>query len=137
MSRSRVLVVDDHDGTLGMIARPLREEFSVWVARNAQEATEVANELKWDADLLVVDLMLGDGPRGDEFAAHYRSRQKRATPVIVISGAPESVELDRGAAIVAVVNKPFELGPFRELVRAVIRRSRSQALDGPSANVVF
>jgi DNA-binding response OmpR family regulator len=125
VARPRILVLDDHDGTLQAIAGTLRREFSVWVARDIAQATAVAAELDWDADLLVVDLFLGDGPRGDEFAASYRQRQRRETPVLVISGAAEDVELDPGAAIVGVVHKPFDFERLAQLVWLVLRAKRS------------
>ena len=118
MARPKVLVVDDHDGTLQAIAEALRRDFSVWIARTPSQASAVATELEWDADVLVVDLYLGDGSRGDEFAAHYRTRQKRHTPVIVISGAPDIFEVDDRISDALILLKPFD---FDELVRTVWR----------------
>ena len=125
MARPRILVVDDHDGTLQAIAATLRREFSVWVARDIAHATAVATEMDWDADLLVVDLFLGDDARGDEFAAHYRTRQKRETPVLVISGAATDIELDPGAAVVGVLHKPFDFERLAQLVWLVLYAKRS------------
>ena len=116
MARPKVLVVDDHDGTLQAIAEALRRDFSVWVARSPSQAVEVADEMDWDADVLVVDLYLGDGSRGDEFAAYYRKRQKRHTPVIVISGPPDIVELDDSIRDALILLKPFD---FEQLTRSV------------------
>jgi DNA-binding response OmpR family regulator len=124
VARPRILVLDDHDGTLQAIASTLRRDFSVWVARDISHATAVATEMDWDADLLVVDLFLGDGPRGDEFAALYRKHQKRETPVLLISGAAEDIELDPGAAVVGVLHKPFDFERLVQLVWLVLRAKR-------------
>ena len=67
----RVLVVEDDPDTLAAVATTLRDadEFAVWVARDADQALAVADELGYDADVLVLDLDLGHGMRGDQFAA--------------------------------------------------------------------
>lgn len=116
MQRPRVLVVDDDDGTLQAIAAVLRRDFAVWVARDATQAISVAAELDWDADVLIVDLLLGDGMRGDEFAAIYRTRQRRPTPLLVISGAAERFELAEGIDVSAVIHKPFDFEQFARLI---------------------
>jgi DNA-binding response OmpR family regulator len=87
MHRRRIILVEDDEALLELLAVALREHYAVWVARDGTHALEVAAELDWDADALLVDLALGEGPRGDQFVAYYRTRQKRKTPVIVISGA--------------------------------------------------
>jgi len=116
MQRPRVLVVDDDDGTLQAIAAVLRRDFAVWVARDATHAIAVAEELDWDADVLIVDLLLGNGMRGDEFAALYRTRQRRETPVLVISGAAERLELAEGIDVTAIIHKPFDFEHFARTI---------------------
>jgi DNA-binding response OmpR family regulator len=60
----RVLVVEDDPDTLA-VATVLRDEFAVWVARDGEQALEVADELGFNADAVVLDLDLGRGMRGD------------------------------------------------------------------------
>jgi PleD family two-component response regulator len=59
----RILVVEDDPDVLASIAAVLRDEdgFAVWGARDGEQAMEVADELGFDADVLVVDLNLGPG----------------------------------------------------------------------------
>jgi len=98
--RIRVLVVEDDPDTLAAVAETLRDEFAVWVARTGEQALEVADELGFDADVVVVDLDLGRGMRGDQFAAEYRRRAKGPARIIVLSGVPGVYEVSRrmGAA---------------------------------------
>jgi DNA-binding response OmpR family regulator len=72
----QILVVEDDPDTLAALATLLREEdgFAVWVARDGEQALEVAEELGYRADVVVVDLDLGPGSRGDQFVAAYRQR---------------------------------------------------------------
>jgi len=85
-ARIRVLVVEDDADTLAAVAEALREEFMVWVARTGEQALEVADELGFNADVVLVDLDLGPGMRGDEFAAEYRRRAKWPARIVVLSG---------------------------------------------------
>ena len=120
MKRPRILVVDDDEGTLQAIAATLRHGFAVWVARDAAGAVEVARELDWDADALVVDLNLGDGPRGDEFAAGYAVFARRKTPVLVISGTAAPFELVEGLDCSAILHKPFDFERLPQLVSMLV-----------------
>ena len=115
--RPRVLLVEDDPETLKALAAVLREEFAVWVARDGTHALEVAQELDWDADVLVVDLALGEGPRGDQFVAYYRTREKHRAAVIVISGAPRAHELARAIRPSAILFKPLDVNDLMRSVR--------------------
>jgi DNA-binding response OmpR family regulator len=117
MSRPRVILVEDDEPLLEVFASALREEYAVWVARDGTQALEVANELGWDADVLVVDLALGEGPRGDQFVSYYRTRASRHTPVIVVSGADAAYDLARSVRAAALLPKPVELDELLRTVR--------------------
>src|SRR6185503_20239948 len=108
LDRPTVLLVEDDSDTLETFATVLREEFRVFVARSGAHALAVAEELGWDADIIVVDLNLGDGLRGEQFVERYRERTKYRTPVIVVSGAPRAYERARGIRPQAVLDKPVD-----------------------------
>ena len=112
----RVLVVEDDADTLAAVAAALREEFTVWVARTGEQALEVADELGFDADVVVVDLDLGPGMRGDQFAAEYRTRAKWPARIVVLSGVPAAHEIGRGIKAAAILPKPYDA---EELIRTV------------------
>jgi DNA-binding response OmpR family regulator len=122
----RVLVVEDDPDTLAAVATALRDvdEFAVWVAREGQQALAVADELRFNADVLVLDLDLGPGMRGDQFAAEYRRRAPRPTPIIVVSGVPRGYELARSIRAAAVLAKPFDAEELVRTVRLFGGRSR-------------
>ena len=116
MDRPTVLVVEDDDATLQMYASALREDFTVYVAKNAAHALAVSEELDWCADILVVDLALGSGLRGDQFITRYRDLCQKLTPVIVVSGAPRAYDLAKLVRPQSILYKPIEVD---ELVRQV------------------
>jgi len=127
MERPTVLVVEDDEATLELFATALREDYRVFVAKNAEHAMSVGAELGWAADLLVVDLALGEGDRGDQFVAKYRARSGRRTPVIVVSGAPQAYEVAQALRPQSILMKPFELD---ELVRHVEIFATQPPLEG-------
>lgn len=118
----RVLVVEDDADTLATLGEALRDEFAVWVARTGEQALEVAGELGFDADVLVIDLDLGPGIRGDEFVLEYRRRAKRPPRVIVLSGVPELRELARSLGAAALLAKPYDLDDLASTIRIVGRK---------------
>lgn len=124
LQRPRILVIEDDPDTLAAVATVLRDEdaFSVWVARTGEQALEVADELGFNADLVVLDLDLGIGMRGDQFALEYRRRAGRPTPIIVISGVSEAKEVALGIRATA----PF---PSRSMPRNWCERSGCLSLE--------
>jgi DNA-binding response OmpR family regulator len=114
----RILVIEDDPDSLSAIASILRDEdgFAVWVARNGEQALEVADELGFNADVLVVDLDLGRGMRGDQFVAAYRYKAARPFRLIVVSGVPIAREIGKSIRASAVLEKPCDAN---ELIRTI------------------
>ena len=127
MERPTVLLVEDDPATLEAFAAVLREEFKVYVAKSADEALAVSEELRYDADIIVVDLALGTGRRGDQFVEQYRERSKRRTPVIVVSGAPRAYELARTIRPQSILLKPVDLDELMGRVNLFVRSGQSEA----------
>jgi len=124
LDKVRVLVVEDDADTLAAVAAALREEFAVWVARTGEQALEVADELGFDADVVVVDLDLGRGMRGDQFAAEYRRRAKSPARLIVLSGVPAAHEIGRAMKAAAVLPKPYDADELIRTVQILVPRPR-------------
>src|SRR2546430_14866140 len=95
LDKVRVLVVEDDADTLAAVAAALREEFAVWVARTGEQALEVAEELGFNADVVGIDLDLGRGMRGDQFAAEYRRRALGPARVAGLRGGPAAYQIAR------------------------------------------
>jgi len=125
-SKPRVLIVEDDPDTLAAVATTLREEdeFAVWVARDGEQALQVAGELGYEADVVVLDLDLGPGMRGDQFAAEYRRRATRAARIVVLSGVRAAYEIARGMRAAAMVPKPFDADELTRTIRILTTGSR-------------
>jgi DNA-binding response OmpR family regulator len=121
-------VVEDDADTLEAVATTLREEFAVWIARTGEQALEVAEELGFNADVVVVDLDLGRGMTGERFASEYRRRAKRPARIVVLSGVRAAHEIARGMHAAAALPKPYDA---EELVRTIrILTPRGLVADG-------
>jgi len=119
----RVLVVEDDADTLAAVAATLREEFAVWVARTGEQALEVAEELGFNADVVVIDLDLGRGMRGDQFAAEYRRRALGPARVVVLSGVPAAHQIARQIRAAAILPKPYDADELVRTVRVLVPRA--------------
>ena len=120
----RILVVEDDPDTLAAIATALRDAdgFAVWVAKTGEQALEVAEELGFNADVVVIDLDLGAGMRGDQFAAEYRRRAMWPARIIVLSGVPAARDVARQIRAAAVFPKPYDAEELVRTVRILVPR---------------
>jgi DNA-binding response OmpR family regulator len=114
MSRQRrILVVDDDQTLRETLAEVLREDgFDVRDARNGQEALDELDG--WQADLIVLDLMMPIMDADAFNAAQIEAGRK--TPILVVSAAPHLVEAAERLGAVGMVAKPFRIRELREQV---------------------
>jgi DNA-binding response OmpR family regulator len=127
-----VLYIEEDPTTLEAIASILREGFEVWVARNSEEALEVAAEIAYSADVLVIDLALGITFRGDSFIAEYRRRAHREVPVIIVSRAPRGYDIAKSIRGATFVAKPIDVLGLVRAIRVAGHRERSMATSSAS-----
>src|SRR5208337_1661421 len=121
----RVLAVEDEPDLLSSLTKALREDgYAVDGAPDGEEGLYKAES--YDYDAIVLDIML---PRMDGWELLRRLRKTKKTPVLMLT-ARDAVRdrvrgLDTGADDYLV--KPFELAELLARLRALIRRSASQA----------
>jgi two-component system, OmpR family, response regulator len=121
----RVLLVEDEPDLLGSLSKALREDgYAVDGAPDGEDGLYKAEECDYDAILL--DVML---PGIDGWELLRRLRKKKKTPVLMLTARDALRDrvrgLDAGADDYMV--KPFELDELLARLRALIRRSASQA----------
>jgi two-component system OmpR family response regulator len=120
----RILVVEDEADLLRSVAKALREEgYAVDVAPNGEEGLFSAESNDYDA--IVLDVMM---PQMDGWEMLARLRQKKKTPVLMLTARDESRDRVRGLDTGAddYVVKPFDLPELFARLRALIRRSAGQ-----------
>jgi two-component system OmpR family response regulator len=121
----RLLVVEDEPDLLRGLMRALRDEgYAVDSAENGEDGLSKAESVDYDA--IVLDLML---PRLDGWEVLRRLRVTKKTPVLLLTARDRSADrvrgLDTGADDYLV--KPFDLPELLARLRALIRRSASEA----------
>jgi two-component system, OmpR family, response regulator len=121
----RVLAVEDEPDLLGSLLKALREDgYAVDGAPDGEDGLYKAES--YDYDAVVLDIML---PGIDGWEVLRRLRKTKKTPVLMLT-ARDAIRdrvrgLDGGADDYLV--KPFELSELLARLRALIRRSASQA----------
>jgi PAS domain S-box-containing protein len=116
----RVLVVDDDESNLQMIAQMLRlHGASVMISSDSSSATEVARS--WDPDALILDIGM---PNKDGYQLLPEIRgalgeEKHALPAIALTGFASREDGARAlqAGFQAHVAKPFDMESLCQLVR--------------------
>jgi two-component system, OmpR family, response regulator len=124
---ARLLVVDDEATILELLSGSLRlAGFEVLTAASGAEAVRAAASGR--PDLVLLDVMM---PDGDGFEALRRIRSGGAeVPVIFLTARDEEPDRVTGFAAGAddYVTKPFSLNELLGRIRAVLRRTRRDAL---------
>src|SRR5260370_21017290 len=121
----RVLIVEDEPDLLGSLLQAVREDgYAADGAEDGEEGLYKAES--YDYDAMVLDIML---PGIDGWEVLRRLRKTKKTPVLMLT-ARDAVRdrvkgLDTGADDYVV--KPFDIDEVLARLRALIRRSASEA----------
>ena len=137
MKRERILVVEDEADLREVITYNLtREGFKVIEAEGGLEGLRKARE--HDPGLLLLDLMLPDVD-GLEVCRRLRKDPLTSTlPIIMVTAKGEESDVVLGLGIGAddYVTKPFSPSELVARVKAVLRRGRRRAEEGPTERIV-
>jgi len=131
----RVLVAEDNGALRALIADVLLGEgYDVVEAQNAREMQDaIASEIESDVgaafDLVVTDIRM-PGKSGLEALSELRRAGSRSR-VVVITAFPEDATERRISELDAtLLAKPFSLGEFRALMKAILKPTRPKAGGG-------
>lgn len=116
--------MEDEPDLLRSLAQALREEgYAVDPAADGQDGLYKAES--WDYDAIVLDVML---PKLDGWQLLQRLRQKKKTPVLMLTARDRSADRVKGLDIGAddYLVKPFDLPELLARLRALIRRTTQQ-----------
>jgi len=121
----RVLVVEDEPDLLDSLVQAVREDgYAVDGAADGEEGLYKAENSDYDA--VILDIML---PQIDGWEVLRRLRKSKKTPVLMLTARDAIRDRVRGLYTGAddYVVKPFDLEELLARLRALIRRSASQA----------
>ena len=125
----RILVVDDEDSIVQLIAYNLRRGgYTVVTANNGEEALRLAHADP--PDLVVLDVML---PGMDGFDVCKELRRDLDVPIVMLTARGEEIDRVVGFEIGAddYVTKPFSPRELVGRIKAILRRTKREA--DPSA----
>lgn len=124
MTVKKVLVVDDEPKITQVVSAYLEKEgYQVFTASSGKEALECPERKA--VDLIILDLRLPDLP-GEEVCR--RIRQRRDTPILMLTAKVEEEDKIRGLAIGAddYLTKPFSPRELVARIRAILRRVKGE-----------
>jgi DNA-binding response OmpR family regulator len=121
---ARVLVVDDEENQLRVLAMGLRlEGFDVATATSAEQAMTELDQ--GTVDIVVVDLMM-PGTNGIELARQLRERHPETRVILTSAYHLSERQLERAdCGVVGFVPKPYALAELADFLRAKLATSRS------------
>ena len=121
MSATRLLIIDDDEAILSLIADSLSADYQVIAVQDWLHGTDLL--MKERFDLLIVDLAMPIFD-GMEFITKIRADgTHHATPIIVISAYPNLRERLGSANVQAIVAKPFSISHFSRTVAQVLSQA--------------
>jgi DNA-binding response OmpR family regulator len=118
---STILLVDDEDAVLKLLAFPLRRDgYRVLEARDGERALDVFHHER--VDLVVLDIAL---PKLDGLEVCRRMRAESMVPIVMLTARDEEMDKVVGLELGAddYITKPFSIREFRSRVRALLRRA--------------
>lgn len=124
----KILIVDDEKNIVDIIAFNLKKEgYEVLKAADGEEGVQLAMEE--NPDLILLDIMM---PKMDGYEACKKIREKKNTPIIMLTARAEEVDKVLGLELGAddYVTKPFGV---RELMARVKANLRRQVVQKPDA----
>lgn len=124
MDKARILVVDDEQAVLDLLAYNLRKaHYDVLTAVNGSQALDLA--ARTAPDLILLDLML---PEVDGLDVCREIRRVSKVPIIMVTARGEEVDRVVGLELGAddYICKPFSMREVMARVKAVLRRSQPE-----------
>ncbi len=122
LKRKKILLVDDEEELLDMVASILKEDgfVNIKTAGNVSEALAIADE--FEPELAVLDVML---PDGDGFSLMQQLKGRRDYPVLFLTARGEDEDKFKGFGLGAddYVVKPFLPKELLFRIMAILRRS--------------
>ena len=129
---SRILIVEDEVAIADLEKDYLElSGFEVEIENDGKSGLERA--LNEDFDLFILDLML---PEVDGFEICKQIREKKNTPILMVSAKKDDIDKIRGLGLGAddYVTKPFS--PSELVARVKAHLARYERLTGPAATAV-
>ena len=105
--KNSVLIVDDETSNIMALTHILSQEYTIYAAKNGQDAIEAA--LEHTPDLILLDVLMPVMDGYEVIAALKNADKTRTIPVIFVTGLNSAQDEEKALALGAVdyISKPF------------------------------
>ncbi len=126
-----VLIVDDEQLYRSYISKQLENDgFAVCTAESSNNACSALESEKFD--LLIVDVVLGEGPDGLSIAESARQRDPSLAVIVMTGfGTPEFANRTAALGRSAYLEKPFKLSTLEVVVSGLLADVTAPRLEAP------
>ena len=102
-----ILIVDDEKSNIFTLTHILNQEYTILVAKDGEDAIEVAE--KYLPDLILLDIIMPDIDGYDVITELKKSDKTRNIPVVFVSGLHDVLDEEKGLFLGAAdyISKPF------------------------------
>jgi len=114
--RPTILIAEDEDAVRHLVASTLRDEYTVLLARSADDALRVADERSEPVDLLLTDAIM-PGKSGVELAATLVKRWPSLRVMFMSGYTEEQLSVAGVERPVTILEKPFTPRDLRRRIR--------------------
>ena len=118
-----ILIVDDEKSNLNVLAHTLRQEYTVYTAKDGITGIEIANE--YLPDLILLDIIMPEMDGYEVIAKLKESERTKIIPVIFITGLANHESVEKGMSLGAAdyIFKPFNAVTIKEKVEKQLKLS--------------
>ena len=126
---SRVLIVEDEDA-IAEIEKDYLELSGFEVVIKSDGTSGLATALEEEFDIMILDVML---PGVDGYEICKQVREKKNTPIIMVSAKKEDIDKIRGLGVGAddYMTKPFDFRELTARVKVLLKRNKEIVADVP------
>lgn len=119
--RNSVLIVDDERANIIALTHILSPEYTVYAAKNGQDAVEVANEFL--PDVILLDILMPEMDGYEVLTALKNGELTQSIPVIFVTGLGNSEDEEKGLNSGAsdYISKPFSPSVVKLRVKNQLR----------------
>ncbi|MGB8643822.1 MAG: response regulator [Anaerolineae bacterium] len=131
-AQPRILVIDDDETILDLLKDTLSSHYHVATAHDSLEGVELMMSERFD--LLIIDLGM-PVLDGVELITKIRANSPfNQIPILVLSAYPELRARLRGAAVEAIIAKPFGIDHLQKTVAGIIAGEITHTPATPPSN---
>ncbi|MCL2124504.1 MAG: response regulator [Oscillospiraceae bacterium] len=118
-----ILIIDDEKPNLNVLGHTLRQEYTVYTARDGKTGLEIANE--YLPDLVLLDIIMPEMDGYEVLTKLKESDKTKDIPVVFITGLVSSESVQKGMSMGAAdyIFKPFSASNIKEKVEGQLRSS--------------